>query len=141
LPKQQKHTSPPRDDQSQGGAAHQGKPSGEGSANQPAGAGGSGALEGLGGTGGSSGAGAVRVRTGDIGEISGIDADAGGTDTEDVYETTSGESGSASGYRRSTSGNSGIPGQTRGPLRETIHDAEDDRDNPPPNNKKKWRAG
>jgi hypothetical protein len=76
--------------------------------------------------------------TGDLGEISGIDVDAGGSDTEDVYETSSGESGSASGYRRSTSGNSGIPGQTRGPLRETIPDAEDDRDNPPPNNTKKW---
>ena len=39
---------------------------------------------------------------------------------------------SASGYRRSTSGNSGIPGITRGALHETIPDAEDERDNPPP---------
>ncbi|MFL5801594.1 MAG: hypothetical protein ACJ8CR_07605 [Roseiflexaceae bacterium] len=140
MPKQQEHTSPPRDDQSQGGATHHGKPAGEGSASKPAGASGAGSIEGLGGTGGSSGAGAARVRTGDLGEISGIDADAGDTDTGDVHETASGESGSASGYRRSTSGNSGIPGQTRGPLRETIPDAEDERDNPPPNNRKKWRS-
>jgi hypothetical protein len=67
------------------------------------------------------------VGTGDIGDISGIDADAGGTDTGDVHETSSVESGSASGYRRSTSGNSGMPGMTRGGLRGTITDAEDER--------------
>jgi hypothetical protein len=135
--KDRKH--PPRDDQSQGGANRTGKPSGEGISDKPAGARGTGYVEGVGGTGGSSGAGAVRVDTGDVDDISGIDLDAGGTDTGDVHETASGESGSASGYRRSTSGNSGMPGMTRGSLHETIPDAEDDRDNPPPRNTKKYR--
>jgi hypothetical protein len=135
VPENKNREIPPRDDQSQGGANRRGKPTGEGVSDQPAGAGGAGSIEGIGGAGGASGAGAVRVKTGDIGDVSGIDADAGGSDTEDVYDTTSGESGSASGYRRSTSGNSGLPGMTRGGLRETVPDAEDTRDNPPPDRK------
>ena len=76
------------------------------------------------------------MKTNDVGDISGIDSDVGGSDSGDIAETASGQSGSASGYRRSTSGNSGMPGMTRGSLHETIPDAEDDRDNPPPRNTK-----
>ena len=130
---------PPRDDQSQGGAPRHGKPTGQGVADRPAGASGTGYVEGIGGTGGSSGAGAARADTGDIENISGIDADGGGSDTADINETASGESGSASGYRRSTSGNSGMPGMTRGSMHETITDAEDTRDNPPPKNTRKYK--
>jgi len=139
VPEQDRQKHPPRDPQSQGGAARHGKPTGEGISDKPAGASGAGAIDGVGGAGGSSGAGAVRVNTGDIGDISGIDADPAGTDTGDVHETASGESGSASGYRRSTSGNSGLPGMTRGAIRETVPDAEDERDNPPPENTKKYK--
>ena len=139
MPEHDKRNHPPRDDQSQGGANRQGKPTGEGISDQPAGARGAGYVEGIGGTGGSSSAGAVRVNTSDVDDISGIDADAGGADVADVAETTSGESGSASGYRRSTSGNSGIPSMTRGAFHESIPDAEDDRDNPPPRNTRKYK--
>jgi hypothetical protein len=139
VPERKKREHQPSDGQSQGGANRGGKPTGEGISDQPAGANSAGYIEGVGGAGGASGAGAVRVKTDDIGDVSGIDADAGGSDTGDVHETTSGKSGSASGYRRSTSGNSGIPGMTRGTFHETIPDAEDDRDNPPPKNTQKRR--
>jgi len=132
VPEQKKRESPPRDDQSQGGANRSGVPTGEGVSDQPAGAKGGGYIEGIGGAGGSSGAGGTRAKTGEPGDISGIDAGGADSDSADIAETTSGASGSASGYRRSTSGNSGIPGITRGALRETILDAEDERDNPPP---------
>ena len=127
MPEHKQREHPPRDDQSQGGANRRIKPTGEGISDQPSGAGGGGYVEGLGGTGGASGAGAVRAKTEDIGDVSGIDTGARGSDTGDIAETASGESGSASGYRRSTSGNSGMPGMTRGSFHETIPDAEDDR--------------
>jgi hypothetical protein len=139
VPKHKQREHPPRDDQSQGGANSRIKPTGEGVADAPAGADSGTYIEGVGGTGGASGAGAVRVKTNDVGDISGIDSDVGGSDSGDIAETASGQSGSASGYRRSTSGNSGMPGMTRGSLHETIPDAEDDRDNPPPRNTKKYK--
>ncbi len=139
MPKDKQREHPPRNDQSQGGANRRTKPTGEGVADVPAGAGGGGYVDGVGGTGGSSGAGGVRVKTDDVGDVSGIDSGAGGTDSGDVAETGSGQSGSASGYRRSTSGNSGMPGMTRGSLHETIPDAEDERDNPPPRNTRKYK--
>jgi len=135
VPEKERYEPPPRDDQSQGGANRKGKPTGEGISDKPPGAGSAGYIDGAGGAGGSSGTGAARVKTGDIGDVSGIDVEGAGSDTADVHETASGTSGSASGYRRSTSGNSGMRGITRGSLHESIPDAEDDRDNPPPDRK------
>ena len=73
MPEHKQREHPPRDDQSQGGANSRIKPTGEGVADAPAGADSGTYIEGVGGTSGASGAGAVRVKTNDVGDISGIE--------------------------------------------------------------------
>ena len=128
MTEREERQTPPREDKERVEEGRRGRTTGAGYQGQTPGADPKGAVEGIGGTGGSSGAGATRVKIRDAGEVSGIDypATEGTSDTKDVTDVSSAGSGTASGYRRSTSGSDGLHGKTRGPDSETVPNPDDD---------------